>query len=62
MTTKTLRIDCVSCESVFTLDYEEELVMEEYPQVCPFCGDDLDNIQEEYIPEDDDLDDEETWE
>lgn len=53
--------ECENCESSFEVAYAEELVSDSTPTFCPFCGEAIENIQEEYI-EDDELDeDDETW-
>jgi hypothetical protein len=40
----------------------QELVSEELPEFCPFCGEPIDTLseEEEYI-EDDELNDDEKW-
>lgn len=58
--TKMVTGECQNCESSFDITYIEELVSEEYPEFCPFCGEPIDELSEEYI-EDDDSDDEEKW-
>jgi hypothetical protein len=53
--------ECENCESSFEVAYVEELVSDSTPTFCPFCGEPIENIQEEYI-EDDELDeDDERW-
>ena len=53
--------ECENCESSFEVAFVEELVSDDKPSFCPFCGEQIDNIQEEYI-EDDELDeDDERW-
>jgi hypothetical protein len=37
----------------------QELVSDEYPEFCPFCGEKIDELSEEYIEDDDDSDNEE---
>ena len=54
--------ECGGCESTFTIQYTEELVSEEYPDHCPFCGETIDSLSEEYIDDDDELDEEREWE
>jgi len=54
MTHKQITAECNSCESSFGVEYVEELVSQEYPEHCPFCGEVIDEIQEEYIEDDDD--------
>ena len=61
MTHKQLTGECLSCESSYSVAYMEELVSQDLPEHCPFCGEIIEELQEEYIEDDDDLDDEE-WE
>ena len=62
MTNKSIVGECLSCESSYNIQFAPEFVSQEYPEHCPFCGEVIEEIQEEYIEdEDDDLDDEE-WE
>lgn len=56
MANKLVTGECLNCESSFSVDYEQELVSQEYPEHCPFCGEAIEDIVEEYI-EDDDTDD-----
>ena len=60
MATKTITAECHSCESSYDIIYMEELVSEHYPEICPFCGEHIEEIQEEYI-EDENDDDTEKW-
>jgi hypothetical protein len=61
MTNKVVSGECESCESSFEIAYVEQLVSQELPECCPFCGEHIDDIQEEYIEDEDDLDDDERW-
>ena len=54
MTNKQVSGECLNCESSFEVGYVEELVSQEYPEHCPFCGETIEEIQEEYIEDDDD--------
>ena len=56
MTQKSITADCSNCESTFGVDYVEELVSEEYPEFCPFCGEQIQEVQESYIEDEDELD------
>jgi hypothetical protein len=62
MSVKTTVGSCHECESSFDIHYAEELVSQEMPEYCPFCGEAIDDIQEEYIDEEDDFDENEEWE
>ena len=61
MSNKIVSGDCENCESTFVIDYVEEMVSQELPEHCPFCGEVVDksNIKDDYIEDDDDLDDDE---
>ena len=61
MTNKSMTGDCSSCESTYNIEFTEELVSEEFPEYCPFCGETIDELSEEYIEEDDDPEDENRW-
>jgi hypothetical protein len=54
--------ECLNCESSYEVAYVEQLVSSELPEHCPFCGEPIEEITEDYI-EDDDLDDDDLkWE
>ena len=59
MTQKIMSGDCLNCESTYSIEYMEEMVSQELPEHCPFCGEIIQELSEDYIEEDDDLDDEE---
>jgi Zn finger protein HypA/HybF involved in hydrogenase expression len=58
MNEKQVTGECSSCESSFDVSYVQQFVSQELPQYCPFCGTEIQDIQEHYIDEDSDLDDE----
>jgi NAD-dependent SIR2 family protein deacetylase len=60
MNDKTITAECHNCESSYQINYTEEFVSQEYPEHCPFCGELIEEIQEEYI-EDEDSEDDEEW-
>lgn len=60
MNEKLVTGECENCDSTFELNYAEELVSDETPNFCPFCGERIEDIQEEYIDEDE-LDENEEW-
>jgi NAD-dependent SIR2 family protein deacetylase len=47
--------ECLNCESSYEVAYVEQLVSSELPEHCPFCGEVIEEITEDYI-EDTDLD------
>jgi NAD-dependent SIR2 family protein deacetylase len=53
--------ECESCESTYEVSYMEELVSQDLPERCPFCGEPIQELSEDYI-EDDDSEDEDEWE
>jgi NAD-dependent SIR2 family protein deacetylase len=60
MTQKQLSGDCTSCESTYSISFMEEMVSQELPEHCPFCGEIIEELSEDYIEdEDDDLDNKE---
>ena len=61
MTDKMITAECSSCESTFAIEYVEEMVSQDYPEHCPFCGEVIDEIEESYIQDEDDEDDESEW-
>jgi len=56
MTQKQLSGDCTSCESTYSIAFMEEMVSQELPEHCPFCGSEIEELTEEYTEEEDDLD------
>jgi NAD-dependent SIR2 family protein deacetylase len=51
-------VDCINCESKYTIEYGEDNPMEDEPTYCPFCGEDInESLYEDRL--DDDFDDEE---
>jgi hypothetical protein len=60
--TKLVQGECLNCESSFEVAYVEQLVSSELPEHCPFCGEIIEDIQEEYIEDDDITDDDLKWE
>jgi hypothetical protein len=62
MTNKVISGECLECESTYHVEFTEQLVSQAVPEFCPFCGDPIEDISEEYI-EDDDLDEDDLkWE
>jgi len=60
MSEKLVSAECIECESTFELTYTVEMVSDETPNFCPFCGEKIEDINEEYI-EDDNLDENDEW-
>jgi hypothetical protein len=52
MLERIIQGDCQSCESSFEVIYVDTLTSSDVPEFCPFCGEVIDNIQEEYIEDD----------
>jgi hypothetical protein len=62
MTNKVISGECLNCESTYAVEYVEQLVSTELPEHCPFCGELIDELSEDYIEDDDDSEDEDEWE
>ena len=63
MTNKTVSGECLECESTYIVEYVEQLVSQELPEHCPFCGATIVEISEEYSEDEDDLGEEDlSWE
>jgi len=62
MTNKVISGECLNCESTYAVEYVEQLVSTELPEHCPFCGELIDELSEDYIEDDDDCEDEDEWE
>jgi len=56
---KTMTAECHNCESSYDIAYVEELVSEQLPEYCPFCGETIEEITN-YI-EDDEFNEDEGW-
>ena len=61
MTQKQLTGECLSCESSYSIGFMEELVSQDLPEHCPFCGSEIEELTEEYTEEEDDDLDTEDW-
>lgn len=60
---KVVTGECQNCESSYEVNYVEELTSEQYPEFCPFCGEQIDEISESEYIDDDDLDEDDLkWE
>jgi hypothetical protein len=62
MADKIITADCNNCESTFEIAYEEELVSDQLPSFCPFCGEAVEDVTEQVYEEDDEDEDIEGWE
>jgi NAD-dependent SIR2 family protein deacetylase len=61
MTDKLLSGECLSCESTYSVSYMEEMVSQDLPEHCPFCGEQIEELSEDYIEDDDDDLDTREW-
>ena len=61
MNDKLVSGDCENCESSYQIAYTEQFVSSELPEHCPFCGELIEDISEEYIDEEDGNEDEQEW-
>lgn len=63
MKNKTVTGNCNGCDSTYDVEFVEELTSQELPEFCPFCGESIDDLSEEYIEDDDIMDEENSeWE
>ena len=60
MSEKITTAECGECESTFEVAFEEDYVSDETPSFCPFCGERIEVLNEEYI-DDEDFDENEEW-
>jgi NAD-dependent SIR2 family protein deacetylase len=61
MTNKSLSGECLSCESTYSVAYMEEMVSQDLPEHCPFCGEQIEELSEDYIEDDEDDLDTKEW-
>ena len=61
MTARTITAECNNCESSYDVNFIEELVSDELPEFCPFCGEPIDSLSEEEYIEDDELNEDNEW-
>jgi predicted nucleic acid-binding Zn-ribbon protein len=61
MTQKQLSGECSGCESTYSIAYMEEMVSQDLPEHCPFCGEIIEELSEDYIEDDDDDMDNGEW-
>lgn len=60
---KVVTGECHNCESSYEVNYVEELTSEQYPEFCPFCGEQIEDLSESNYIDDDDLDEDDLkWE
>jgi hypothetical protein len=60
MSEKITTAECENCESTCEIAFDEDYVSDESPTFCPFCGERIEVLNEEYI-EDEDFDENEEW-
>lgn len=61
MTNKSLSGECLNCESTYSVAYMQEMVSQELPEHCPFCGEQIEELSEDYIEDDEDDLDTKEW-
>jgi hypothetical protein len=61
MADKSLSGECLNCESTYNVTFMEEMVSQELPEHCPFCGEQIEELSEDYIEDDDDDLDTKEW-
>jgi hypothetical protein len=52
---------CDNCESDFSLSFNENLVKEHDEIFCPFCGENIESVEEDIPEEEDYLEQEGIW-
>lgn len=64
MTNRGMTGECDSCESVYSVGFTTEIVSNDVPEYCPFCGEKIESITEGRFEEDeeDDIPLDEEWE
>lgn len=60
MSEKITTAECENCESTCEIAFDEDYVSGESPNFCPFCGERIEVLTEEYI-EDEDFNENEEW-
>lgn len=58
---KLITGECLNCESSYEVAYVEQLVSQPLPEHCPFCGEVIEDITEDYIEDDDLNEDDLKW-
>jgi hypothetical protein len=61
MNQKIITGDCINCESSFGVQYYTELTSRDLPVYCPFCGEAIEDVTEEYIDEEETYVEEDDW-
>jgi len=61
MAKKNIKEECTNCDSYFRIEYDDNLVSNEIPEHCPFCGELIEDYDEEFVEEDLDPEDDD-WE
>jgi hypothetical protein len=61
MTNKLLSGECLSCESTYNVSFMEEMVSQDLPEHCPFCGEMIEELTEDYVEDDEDELDMKEW-
>ena len=60
MCEKSKKVTCENCDCTCDIAVDEDYVSDESPTFCPFCGERIEVLNEEYI-EDEDFDENEEW-
>lgn len=59
---KVVNTLCDSCDSEFSLSFNENLVIEHENIICPFCGETIEPLEEDIEDDFDLFQNEENWE
>lgn len=56
MAKKKMSLACYSCDSEFKLEFLHDMVIEKENIICPFCGEEIEDIEESERQDFDDVD------
>lgn len=54
MSEKHVDGECNNCESSFHVAFARELVSQDLPEHCPFCGSIIEDVTESFVDDEDD--------
>jgi hypothetical protein len=54
---RTINGECLACESTYSIEFMHELVSNEFPEFCPFCGEQIEELSEEFNEDEDEEND-----
>jgi len=51
MAKKKIQGECLECESSYQIEFQTQLTSKDTPMFCPFCGEEIEDYNEELIDE-----------